>query len=305
MRPLMIVLVVVALSIAVVTAYLIRNLLSTQPQPQAPVAAPVQTVPTQRVLVAARDIASGGVLMEEDLRYEDWPQTLIDKRYIVNTGGEDPKARVIGSVAARHVQAGEPLTGTAVFRQDEAGQLSAMIGPGMRAVSISITGLTAVAGFVVPGDRIDLLLVSSFQDQASHNATAPDPLHVSEVFLRDVRVVAIDTNLRTGGVNQSGALATLEVTPKDAERLILAGLDSKFHMVLRSQISGDTLETDDLNNDVIASRAQQTYSIWAAKLGLMARKEPEPSPDIPFDDSAAGRGVKLNRAGIIETRVFH
>lgn len=307
MRPLMIVLVVVALSIAVVTAYLIRNLLSTQPPQTAPVAAPVQTVPTQKVLVAARDIASGGVLMEEDVRYEEWPQTLIDKRYIAKIGTEDPKARVIGSVAARHIQAGEPLTGTAVFRQDEAGQLSAMIGPGMRAVSISVSGLTAVAGFVVPGDRVDILLVTDFQDQASGtgSVTASDPLHVSEVFLRDVRVVAIDTNLRTGGVNQAGALATLEVTPKDAERLILSGLDSKFHLVLRSQISGDTLETDDLNNDVIASRAMQTYSIWAAKLGLMAKKEPEPGPEMPFDDSAAGRGVKLNRAGIIETRVFH
>lgn len=298
MRPLMIVLVVVALGIAGVTAFLIRNLL-TQQQP-APVAAPQQTVPTQRVLVAARDVAAGGVVIEEDVRYEEWPQSLIDKRYIVHTGGEDPKGRVIGSVAARHIQAGEPMTGTAVFRQDEAGQLSAMIGPGMRAVSIPISGLTAVAGFAVPGDHVDVLLITTFKDRDKDEA-ADTSLHVSEVFLRDVRVVAIDHNLRTGGVAQNGGLATLEVTPKDAERLILSGIDSKFHLVLRSQISGDTLETDDLNNDVLASRAMQTYSVWASKLGLMA----QPKDEVPFDDSAAGRNVKLNRAGIIETRIFH
>lgn len=301
MRPLMIVLIVVALGIAGVTAFLIRNLL-TQQQP-APVAAPQQTVPTQRVLVAARDVAAGGVVIEEDVRYEEWPQSLIDKRYIVHTGGEDPKGRVIGSVAARHIQAGEPMTGTAVFRQDEAGQLSAMIGPGMRAVSIPVSGLTAVAGFVVPGDHVDVLLITAFKDRDKEEA-ADTSLHVSEVFLRDVRVVAIDQNLRTGGVAQNGGLATLEVTPKDAERLILSGIDSKFHLVLRSQISGDTLETDGLNNDVLASRAMQTYSVWASKLGLMAQK-PEPKDEVPFDDSAAGRNVKLNRAGIIETRIFH
>lgn len=265
-------------------------------------AAPQQIVPTQKVLVAARGVATGGVLIEEDVRYEEWPETLIDKRYIVHTGGEDPKGRIIGSVAAREIQAGEPLTGAAVFRQDEAGQLSAMIGPGMRAVSIPISGLTAVAGFVVPGDRVDVLLVTSYKD-----ATKVDPIegtfNVSEVFLRDVRVAAVDANLRGGGVHQPGGLATLEVTPKDAERLILAGITGRFHLVLRSQMAGDTLETDDLNSDVASSRAMQTYSPWAAKLGMMAEK-PE-IPEQPLDDSVAGRNVKLNRAGIIETRTFH
>jgi len=297
----MIVLVVVALGIATVTAFLIRNLLSQQQPAPVVAAVPQQTVPTQKVLVAARDVPAGRVLIEEDVRYEEWPQTLIDKRFIVHSGGDDPKGRVIGAVSGRHIQAGEPVTGAAVFRQDDAGQLSAMLGPGMRAVSIPISGVTAVAGFVVPGDHVDVLLVPAFRDR-DKNEPADSSLHVSEIFLRDVRVMAIDHNMKTGAVTMTGALATLEVTPKDAERLILSGIDSKFHLVLRSQIAGDTLETDELNNDVVSSRAMQTYSVWSAKLGLMTNK-PE-MPEIPFDESAAGRNVKLNRAGIIETRTF-
>lgn len=307
MRPLMLVLVVVALGIAGVTGVLIRNLLSQQQQQQQTVAVaePQVTVPTENVLVAARDIAPGAVLIEEDLRYEPWPQTLVDKRHIVKTGADDPKGRILGSIAARPIQAGEPLSGNMLFRQDEAGQLSAMIGPGMRAVAIAVSGMTAVAGFVLPGDHVDVLLVTTFKDNNRDRETRIDnPLHVSEIFLRDVRVVAIDRNLHAAGVGQDGHSATLEVTPKDAERLILAGIQNTFHLVLRSQIAGDTLETDDLNYDVTSSRAMQTYSPWAAKLGLMSN-QPEPTPEPSFDDSAAGRNVKLNRAGVIETRIFH
>lgn len=305
MRPLMIILVVVALGIASVTAVLIRNLLSQQQPQAAATAAPQQTVPTEKVLVAARGIGAGAVLIDEDVRYEEWPRTLIDKRYIVKTGSEDPKARVIGSVAARDVQAGEPLSGSIVFRQDEAGQVSAMIGPGMRAVSITVSDTTAVSGFVLPGDHVDVLLVTSFKDAPEDESKAIDEkLHVSEVFLRDVRVVAIDHSLHAAGAAQNGHTATLEVTPKDAERLILAGIESVFYLVLRSQIAGGTLETDELNYDVTASRALQTYSPWAAKLGMMSNK-PDSVPEAPIDDSAAGRNVKLNRAGVIETRIFH
>ena len=305
MRPLMLVLVVVALGIAGVTGVLIRNVLSQKQQQPVAVAEPQVTVPTEKVLVAARDIAAGAVLVEEDLRYEPWPKTLIDKRHIVKTATEDPKGRILGSIAARKVQAGEPLSGSMMFKQDDAGQLSAMIGPGMRAVSIAISGMTAVAGFVLPGDHVDVLLITSFKDNSGDKESAiANALHVSEIFLRDVRVVAIDRHLQAGGIGQDGRSATLEVTPKDAERLILAGIESTFHLVLRSHIAGDTLETDELNYDVTSSRAMQAYSPWAAKLGLMSNK-PEPPPEVPFDDSAAGRNVKLNRAGVIETRIFH
>jgi pilus assembly protein CpaB len=305
----MLVLVAAALLIAGVTAVLIRNLL-TQQQPVV-AAAPQQTVPTEKVLVAARDVAQGAVLIEEDVRYEEWPQTLIDKRYIVKTPGEDPKGRILGSIAGRKVQAGEPLTGSAVFRQDEAGQMSAMIGPGMRAVSLPISGMTSVSGFVLPGDHVDVLLVTSYKDKrkraryGEEDDSIDTTLHVSEIFLRDVRVIAVDKNFHAAGAAQDGHSATIEVTPKDAERVILAGIDGTFHLVLRSQIAGDTMETDELNYDVMASRALQTYSPWPAKLGMM-NKKPEPVPEQPtFDESAAGRNVKVNRAGVIETRIFH
>lgn len=312
MRPLMIVLVVFALAIAGVTAYLARTFVS-QPAPQA--TAPAQpTIPTEKVLVAARDIRQGAVVVDEDLRYETWPAGAVDAQFILQSVGDDARAKVVGGVAARHITAGEPLRGAAVFRQDESGHLSGMLGPGMRAISIAITPDKAVSGFVTPGDRVDVLFVAKFKDRdKNEKERAEDNLWVSEVLLRDVRVLAIDNNMNSGVAAVPGKTATLEVTPRDAESLILAGLSGSLHLVLRSQTMAESLDTEGLFDNVSASKAMQTYSDLAGKMGFAAGKKKgegeDAVPSLPVGgldgaEAVDGRKVKLNRAGIIDIRTF-
>lgn len=293
MRPLMIVLVVLALGIAGVTAFLARNFVSKPAQPPQQ----AETVPGQRVLVAAREISAGTVVVEEDVRYEMWPGANIDKRMIVNTGsGEDPKAKVVGSVAARQILAGEPLSGTAVFRPDESGHLSAMIGPGMRAISISISPVSAVSGFVTPGDRVDVVVLMSFKDTSKGDDRAEDKLLVTEPVLRDVRVLAVDQSLKTGQATVVGKTVTLEVTPQDADKLIIAGSSGSLSVVLRSQTAGSALEEDKLLHNVKALKSVRRYSDIAPKVGFDEDGDP--------DGAGNGRAVKVNRSGIIEVRNF-
>lgn len=296
MRPLMIVLVVMALGIAGATAFLARNLVN-RPAP-APVAEQRPPEAPQRVLVAARDIAAGSILVDEDLRYEQWPATSIDKRFIVHVAGaEDPKAQVVGSVAARHIVSGEPLSGTAVFRPDEAGHLSAMLGPGMRALSIAVTNDTSVSGFVTPGDRVDVVGLMAFKDASKGEDRAEDELLVTETVLRDARVLAVDQSLKTGQVTVVGRTVTLEVTPQDAEKLIIAGKAATLSVVLRSQTTAATLERDKLLHSVEALKMVRRYSDIAAKVGLGGEDADEPA-------AAKVRAVKVNRSGLIEVRNF-
>lgn len=298
MRPLMIVLVALALGIAGVTAFLARNFLGKpEPAPQQVIAQPVG----QRVLVAAREISAGNILVEEDLRFEHWPSTSVDKRFIVfQAGGEDPKAKVIGSVAARRILAGEPLSGTSVFRQDEAGQMSGMLGPGMRAVSIAVSNTSAVSGFVTPGDRVDVVALMKFKDRADNGGKpAEDELYVTETVLGDLRVLAVDQNLKTGQVALPGKTVTLEVPPKDAEKLILAGASATLNLVLRSQTTAGALDDPALYHNVAALKAMQKYSDIAAKVMGGAGAKADPSIE-----AVAGRNVKVNRAGLIDVRTF-
>ncbi len=299
MRPLMIVLVIAALGIAGVTAFLARNFMSRPAHAPAAVA----RSDIQRVLVAAREIGAGTVLVEEDLRFEEWPAHLVDKRFLVQGGPDDPRAKVLGTTAARRILAGEPLSGSSVFRQDEAGLLSGMLGPGMRAVSLAISPTNAVAGFVTPGDRVDVLLLTQFQDRSGERRGRDDQkLRVTETLLRDVRVLAIDNNLKTGTAAAPGKTATLEVTPRDAESLLLAGVTGSLHLVLRSRTAGESLESDRLHNNVAASKAMQAYSSLAPRLGLFGSPGQDDGGDLPVE--LVGRSVKLNRAGIIEIRNF-
>ncbi len=262
MRPLVIVLVVFALGIAGLTAFLARNFID-QPAPV------VEVQPDTAVLVAARDIAPGAIIIDEDLRYEEWPAGSVDPRFLVRSkDGGDPRGNVVGAVAARAIAKGEPLSGSAVFRQDEAGHLAGMIGPGMRAVSVSISETSAVAGFITPGVRVDVVLVTSFTPPADEEfGETDDELYVSEVLLRDVRVVAIDTNLASTGPAMTGRTATLEVTPAEAEKLVLAGMAGRLHLTLRSSIADRSLENEELITSVEASRAMQTYSRLASMVG--------------------------------------
>ncbi len=294
MRPLMIVLVVLALGIAGVTAFLARNLVNKPaPQPQA------EKVVSQRVLVAAREISAGSALVEDDLRYEQWPAASIDKRFIVHTGGaDDPKAQVVGSVAARHILAGEPLSGSAVFRPDESGHLAAMIGPGMRAVSIAITSTSAVSGFVTPGDRVDVVALMGFKEfDGGKGKKSKDELLVTETVLRDIRVLAVDQNVKTGQATVVGKTVTLEVTPQEADKVIIAGRAGSLNVVLRSQTAGSALEDDKLLHSVKALRAMRSYSDIAHRLGF------EGDEDDP-EGVGKRRAVTVNRSGFVEVRNF-
>ena len=226
-----IVLLVGALIIAAVTAVMAKNMFSGASTPQAQAAA-VQAGP--EVLVATRTLPVGTIIDAEAFRYQPWPQGLVQPAYFIRAeGGADPQS-LMGTVVRSEITAGQPLTQGAIVRPGERGFLAAALGPGMRAVTVPVSATSGVAGFVFPGDRVDLVLTQEVEGGGDGA-----PLRVSETFIRNIRVLAVDQRLNArdeqgNQVAQTVSTVTFEATPRIAEKVAVAQTIGQLSLSLRS-----------------------------------------------------------------------
>jgi len=226
-----IVLLVGALIVAAVTAVMAKNMFTGASAPQAQATPMVEAGP--EVLVATRALPVGTIIDAEALRYQPWPKGLVQPAYYMKGNGADP-ASLIGTVVRTEVTAGQPLTQGALIKPGDRGFLAAALGPGMRAVTVSVSATSGVAGFVFPGDRVDLVLT-----QEVRGGGDGPPLKVAETILRNVRVLAVDQT--TSNVDENGKMTpkevstvTLETTPKIAEKIAVAQTVGSLSLSLRS-----------------------------------------------------------------------
>ncbi|EQB13040.1 MULTISPECIES: Flp pilus assembly protein CpaB [Sphingobium] len=227
-----IVLLVGALIIAVTTALLARNMLSSSSTPSVNAANMPVEADQPHVLVAVKALPVGTILDAESFRFQPWPKDLVEQAYYLR-GQADP-TKLAGSVVRTAITAGQPLTQGALVKPGDRGFLAAALAPGMRAVTVPVSAQTSVAGFVFPGDRIDLVLTQSVAGGGDG-----EPLKVSETILRNLRVLATDQRMDALGpdgkpVVQTYSNVTLEVTPKIAEKIAVAQTVGSLSMSLRS-----------------------------------------------------------------------
>ncbi len=227
-----IVLLVGALLIAAVTAVMAKNMFSGASAPEAKAGPVVPAGP--EVLVATRTLPVGTMIDAEAFRYQPWPEGLVQPAYFTRGGpGGDPQT-LIGTVVRNEISAGQPLTQGALVRPGQRGFLAAALGPGMRAVTVGVSATSGVAGFVFPGDRVDLVLTQ----EVTGGDDGP-PLRASETIVRNIRVLAVDQTLdsRNEAGNQvahPSATITFEATPKIAEKIAVAQTIGQLSLSLRS-----------------------------------------------------------------------
>lgn len=226
-----IVLLIGALVIAAVTAVMAKNMFLGASVPQAEAAA----VAGPEVLVAAKSLPVGTIIDAESFRYQAWPEGLVQDAYFVKGEAGTSPQELLGTVVRNEITAGQPIAGGALVKPGERGFLAAALGPGMRAVTVSVSAITGVAGFVFPGDRVDIVLT---QDVTGDGAGG-SPLKVSETILRNMRVLATDQRMESKDENGKAVLAntsnvTLEATPKIAEKIAVAQTIGKLSLSLRS-----------------------------------------------------------------------
>ena len=170
---------------------------------------------------------------------------------VATSGG---KADYFGSVVREPILKGEPIVSRKIVRAGDSGYLAAYLEPGMRAMAIRVTVETAAGGFILPGDRVDVLLtrqttLSNLGDAGQGSKFA------SSTVMRNIKVLAIDQTTRAGEDEQSviGATATMEVGPADAEALALAKSEGELSLVLRSYA-----DTGGPSGRVVQPKAQST-----------------------------------------------
>jgi pilus assembly protein CpaB len=153
-----------------------------------PAPAPVKA-PTERVLVAKTTIGVGEHISPAALEWVDWPVKSMQPDYL--TEASDPNAikTLTGSLARAEVLAGEPIRPQKILKSDGS-YLSAVLGEGMRAVSVAVAADSASGGFISPNDRVDVVLTRQMAP-----SELSKPVMQSEVILRNVRVLAINANL--------------------------------------------------------------------------------------------------------------
>jgi pilus assembly protein CpaB len=219
------------LLVAAVTAVMAKNMFTGASAPEAQAAA----VPMgPKILVAKKPLPVGTMVDAESFTFQPWPKELMQQAYYTEGAPDADASKLIGMVVRNAITAGQPLTrGTLVGPQDR-GFLAAALGPGMRAITVSVNDITGVAGFVFPGDRVDMVLTQT----VTGGGDGP-PLKVSETIVRNLRVLATDQRTDSKGedgkpVVKSFGNVTFEVTPKIAEKIAVAQSLGSLSLVLRS-----------------------------------------------------------------------
>ena len=235
-----ILLLVIALIVAGGTAFMAKSMFSNAGAPQAQAAA-IPVVPNgPEILVATRALPIGTIIEADSFRYQPWPKELIENAYYLK-GTADP-AGLTGTVVRSAVTAGQPITQGALVKPGDRGFLAAALGPGMRAVTVPVSAQSGVAGFVFPGDRVDLVLTETVE-----GGDGP-ALKTSSTIIRNVRVLATDQRTSTEDAEgkkevKTFSTVTLEATPRIAEKIAVAQTVGQLSLSLRS-IADNTAELE-------------------------------------------------------------
>jgi len=205
--------------------------------PPAPIQVVQQTTDTVDILVAKADIGLGRALLPGDLSWQAWPTTAASGQFIRKNSRPGAIEEFKGAIARAPFVSGEPIREQKLIKADGSGFMSAILSPGMLAYSTDISPETGVGGFILPNDRVDVLLTRRDQEQQKQGGNDG---FVSETVLRSIRVLAIDQQVeeKNGQKVVVGKTATLELSPRQTETLALSRQRGTLSLALRSLAEG-------------------------------------------------------------------
>ena len=239
-----------------------------------------------QVLVAQKDLPAGTRLAMGDLTWQPWPADSVNPAFITDGRAELPATNAAvavankaaaaatqavaggpmeaasGSIVRIPILANEPVTQAKLVRGGEGGYMAVVLNPGMRAVAVPVSVTSAAGGFVLPGDRVDVL-----QGRPADPSGGGHPGFVAETLLRNIRVLAIDQTSDAKTVQSMvGAVATLEVAAQDAEILVKAKSQGDMVLALRpyadaNQPSGRGISDPGATGDVRIFRNGQLSDV--------------------------------------------
>ncbi|KZL21994.1 hypothetical protein PsAD2_00019 [Pseudovibrio axinellae] len=217
---------IIALSAGGLAAWL--NLSSGSREQPPTIVVQEQSIPSLEILVAGQDLKVGTSLTDGDLNWVNWPEDSVSDGAILRNSNPKADQEFLGQIVKSAMFSGEPIRAERLINTDK-GFLAAILPRGKRAVAVSVDAVTTAGGFILPGDKVDILL--------SMRAQKRDEGYVSDTILENIKVLAIDTT--TASENTEKAMspdqtATLELLPHEAEVVARATQMGTLSLSLRS-----------------------------------------------------------------------
>jgi pilus assembly protein CpaB len=230
---------IAVLGIAIVAGGIAAYLASGFSETPAP-AQPVAQLQTVDILVAKSDISLGQSVKPDDLQWQTWPAATASSNFISRASKADAVKEITGSIARSPFIAGEPIREQKLVKADGSGFMAAILPAGFRAVSTEISPETGAGGFILPNDRVDVLLTKRDKNPDGKGADVPN----SEIILTNIRVLAIDQapKEKEGTSALVGRTVTLELKPEQTETLARARQSGTLSLALRSIADIKTVE---------------------------------------------------------------
>ena len=267
------------------------------------VQAPAPEVPKVMVLVASQDMRMGHTVLPDWLKWEEWPEELASPLYVTQARMSDAVQKFAGAIVRSQVVAGEPILETKFVREGDKSMMSLIVRKGMRAVSLPISAETGAGGFILPGDRVDVMLTHRRSAGARQKGVpvavegATEVVNFSDDFitrtiLANVRILAIDQVVAevNGAPAVLGRTATVELTLDQAEMVALAEKTGELSLALRSFADGigpngepndEAMPEVVLASDLLMKEPEPTEA------------EPAPRPAIPQEKT-----ISIIRSGV-------
>lgn len=276
MSPMRLIILAVALVAALVAAFLVRSLANQEPQmaPSETVEKIVEVeVSQQQVLVARSDLPVGTLLTPDEFRWANWPEETINPNYYTQELQPDAMEELTGSVVRTALWVGEPIMQQKIVEKGETGFMAALLDAGKRAMTVEISPESASAGFILPYDRVDIIL-TELVELIGNDDDLP-PMLITNTIMENVRVLAIDQTFGDvdGIPTLTGSTATMEVNQEQAELLANSARAGTLSLTLRSAADagfneGDALANRELLKDLdVGTRSVMIYRSSNAEAG--------------------------------------
>ncbi|MBW7972888.1 Flp pilus assembly protein CpaB [Bradyrhizobium sp. BR 10289] len=265
-----IVVLVIALAAGGVAAYLASGY-QNAPLPVALPAA--EKLPTVEVLVAKNDIQLGQAVKPDDLQWQSWPASTASSAFIRRDNRPEAQTQIAGSIARVPLMQGEPIREQKLVRAEGSGFMAAILPSGMRAVSTEISAETGAGGFILPNDRVDIVLTRRLKNPDGANPNGPtggNDLILSEVILTNIRVLAIDQapKEKEGQNAVLGKTVTLELKPEQVATLSVGRQAGTLSLALRALVDAGTAVDSSLEDQI----KRPTGGVNVIRYGVQARQ---------------------------------
>ncbi|MDO9336963.1 MAG: Flp pilus assembly protein CpaB [Caulobacteraceae bacterium] len=295
MSPVRLFILVIAALAAIVLAFVVRGAFAPKKAPPAAiVAAAPAAKPTVQVLVAKRDLPIGTRIVAGDVGWQPWPAEIMNPSFITDgaapavaktgaAGAAEGAARtagnlfangdmggMVGTIVKEPFVVGEPIVARKLVRAGEGSFMAVVLTPGMRAIAAPVTVDSAAGGFILPGDRVDVIYS---RDSQSEDVKG----YVTRTVMRNVRVLAIDQKPQPDKDAQTmvGAVATLEIPAGDSEAMVSAVAQAKQTGVLMLTLRGVTDTAGGPSRGGGAS-GQQTHTVRVHRAGVVTEVKVSP-----------------------------